>query len=76
MLPFLILLALHTKKKRYGQMGLASCYLLSHVMSASQSFRPMALLFSGKGTFWGSGGFKKRNRKGCGHIDMIMAFPW
>ena len=61
----LIFLALYTKRKRSGQMGPNLCYSQSQVVSAYQSFRPVAqFLFLMKVQFFGS--FLSVKRKGYG----------
>ena len=42
---FLTFLAKHTKRKKCGQMGPTPCYLQGQVVSACQSFRPVAPSF-------------------------------
>ena len=49
-------------------------YLQSQVGSACQSFRPVGpFFFLAKVSFLA---LKIIYRKGCGHIDMFMTFPW
>ena len=50
--PFLIFLALYTKRKRCGQMGPILCYSQSQVVSECQKFWPVAPFFSGKTTIF------------------------
>ena len=53
-------------------MGVAPCFLKIRVMSANQSFRPVApFFFVAKVPIMD---FLKY-RMGCGHIDILMTFP-
>ena len=49
------------------------CYSQSQAVFACQSFTSVApLFFSGKSTIFSLCEYRKR----CGHIDMLMTFPW
>ena len=75
--PVLRFLALHTKRKRYCQMGPNPCYLQNQVESVCQSFRPVAQSFFLTKVQFFSCFFVLffYYRNGCGHIDILMMFP-